>query len=369
MLPRAGRPLVPGFARTASLTLLLALGVLLGPAVQAGANSGHESTEYALSIVEGESTMPEDSILHTSGWVHPGAQVVVSIVRGGVTVARESGHEGVWLSQVPLVGDVVNLESPAGHPIGSVVYDGLPSIDPTVCAGSVNFSGQRSSGQTVEGGYYSLTAPDHYGNVHRTNQGAAQVTSLVGSAYSGSFLAPLAIGETVWATESLQTPLAGNATFTYSSENDRPVGACPPPPPAPAPPPPPPALRGSIFKLLKTTIHKLLVSGWLSEVTINQPGTVVEDLYQQEGTLPAFAARVGGKRHAKPRRKPPAMLLARGSASAKAPGTVSVVLHATPQGRRKLKHATRIVAVLITTLHSSSGQTLTLERRAVSLHR
>jgi hypothetical protein len=366
MLPRAGRLLVPGFARSASLTLLLALGALLVPAAQAGANSSHE-TEYALSIVEGESTMPEDSILHTSGWVHPGAQVEVSIVRGGVTVARESGHEGVWLSQVPQVGDVVTLESPAGHEIGSVVYDGLPSIDPTVCAGSANFSGQRSSGQTVEGGFYGFTAPDHYGNVHRTSLGTAQVTSLVGAGYSGSFLAPLAIGETVWATEELKTPLAGNATFTYSSENDRPVGACPPPPPAPAPPPPPPALQGSIFKLLRTTIHKLLVSGWTSEVTINQPGTVVEDLYQQGGTLPAFAARVGGKRHA--RKKPPALLLAHGSASAKTPGTVSVVLHATPQGWRKLKHATRVKAVLITTLHASSGQTLTLERRSLSLHR
>ena len=140
MLPRAGRllfsdlPHPAGLARGACLTLLVALGTLLAPAAQADANSGHEGTEYALSIVEGESTMPENSILHTSGWVHPGAQVVVSIVRGGVTVARESGHEGVWLSQVPQVGDVVNLESPAGHPIGSVVYDGLPSIDPTVCA-------------------------------------------------------------------------------------------------------------------------------------------------------------------------------------------------------------------------------------------
>jgi hypothetical protein len=368
MLPRVVRLLVPGFARSASLTLL-ALGTLLVPAAQAGANSSHEGTEYSLSIVEGESTMPEDSILHTSGWVHPGAQVVVSIVRGGVPVARESGHEGVWLSQTPLVGDVVNLESPAGHLVGSVVYDGLPSTDPTVCAGSANFSGQRSSGQTVEGGVFSFTAPDHYGNVHRANLGSAQVTSLVGSAYSGSFLAPAAAGETVWATESLQTPLAGNSTFTYSSENDRPVGACPPPPPAPAPPPPPPALRGEIFKLLRTTIHKLLVSGWLSEVTINQPGTVVEDLYQEEGTLPAFAARVGAKRHALLRRKPPAMLLARGSASAKTPGTVSVVLHATTQGRRKLKHSKHVAAVLITTLHSSSGQTLTLERRTVSLHR
>ncbi|MFI5009565.1 MAG: hypothetical protein ACHQDY_04750, partial [Solirubrobacterales bacterium] len=223
MLPRAGRFLISGLARAACLTLLLALGVFVAPA---GANS-HEGTEYSLSVVEGESTLPEDSIVHTSGWVHPSAQVVVSIVRGGVTVATQSRNEGVWLSQVPQVGDVVNLESPAGHVIGSVVYDGLPSIDPTVCAGSINFSGQRSSGQTVEGGYYTLELlTDHYGNtsVHHAGAGQAQVTGLAGAGYAGSFLTPLTIGETVWATESLQTPLAGNATFTYSSENDRPVG-------------------------------------------------------------------------------------------------------------------------------------------------
>jgi hypothetical protein len=339
--------------------------MLLAP-VPAGANS-HEGTEYSLSIVEGESTLPEDSIQHTSVWVHPAASVAVSIVRGGVTVARESGHEGAWLSQVPQVGDVVNMES-AGHPIASVVYDGLPSIAPTVCAGSINFSGQRSAGQTVEGGYYTLeVVTDHYGNtsVHKVGSGQAQVTGLTGSAFSGSFLVPLGLGETVWASESLQTPLAGNAIFTYSSENDRPVGACPPPPPPPPPPPGPPALVGSLGRLLLVTLHKLLVSGWLDHVTINQPGTVVQDLYQQNGSLPAFAAGARGHRH----HRPPALLLARGSATAKGAGTVSVVLHVTTRGRHVLKHATHVRSVLITTLHASSGLTLTLERRAVSLHR
>ncbi|MFI5010418.1 MAG: hypothetical protein ACHQDY_09115, partial [Solirubrobacterales bacterium] len=124
------------------------------------------------------------------------------------------------------------------------------------------------------------------------------------------------------------------------------------------------ALHGAIARLLATTIHKLLVAGWVSDVTINQPGTVVEDLYLQGGSVPAFAAR---KHHA--RKKPPAMLLARGSSVAKGAGTVSVTLHVTPQGRRKLKRSTRVKAVLVTTLHATSGQTLTLERRSVSLHR
>ena len=79
--------------------------------------------------------------------------------------------------------------------------------------------------------------------------------------------------------ESVEKPLAGGATFTYTSENDRPVGACPVPPPPPAPPAIP-ALQGSIFKLAHITIHKLLKSGWLDQVSINQPGTV-NDLMTQ----------------------------------------------------------------------------------------
>jgi hypothetical protein len=344
--------------------------VLAAPAV---ANSHHEAPEYSLSIVEGESTLPEYEIVNTSGSVHPSAPVAVSIVRGGIVVARNSSNEGgVWLSQVPQVGDVVNLESPVGNVVGSVVYDGLPSIDPTVCAGSTNFSGQRSGGETVEGGYYSLEVhTDHYGNtsLRRTSSGSAQVTVLSGSAFGGGFLTPLSVGQTVWASESLQTPLAGGATFTYSSENARPVGACPAPPPAPAPPPPPPALFGSIGKLVRVSIHRLLVSGWITQVSINQPGTVTEDLYQQEGLVPAVAASVHKKRKGRPRRQPPALLLARGVATAHAAGTVSVTLHATAAGRRKLKHSGSVKAVLVTTLHSNSGAKLTLERRSLSLRR
>jgi len=122
---------------------LLAFGACAVPAAPAAANSGSQGPEYSLSIVEGESTQPEYGIVHTSAHVHPNASLAVSIVRGGIVIARDTGNEGVWLSQTPQVGDIVTMESPIGSVVGSVVYDGLPSIDPIVCAGSVNFSGQR----------------------------------------------------------------------------------------------------------------------------------------------------------------------------------------------------------------------------------
>jgi hypothetical protein len=337
----------------------LAAGAML--AVPAVADAAHAS-EYSLSIVEGADTQPEDQILHVSGSVSPHAQVAVSITHDGL-VNRDTGNDGgAWLSQVPQVGDVVTLESPVGVVRGAVVYDGLPSLDPTVCAGSTNFSGQRSAGETVEGGYYTVVP--HRSYFARRGGGEAQVQVLSGPTFQGSFLLPLAGGETVFAVESLISPLEGGATFAYSSEYDRPVGACPVPPPPP--PPPPLALAGSIAKLVRISIHKLLHSGWPIHVTINQPGRIVEDLYMHQGTLPAFAAT---SKHKRPHRKPPAVLLARGAVTAKAAGTVTVVIHVTSHGRRLLRRAHSAKVVLITTLRASSGAKLTLERHSLTLHR
>jgi hypothetical protein len=320
--------------------------------------------EYSLSIVEGADTQPEDPILHVSGSAdHPRAEVAVSITHDGLVVDKQSGEGGAWLSQVPQVGDVVTLESPVNVVRGAVVYDGLPSLDPTVCAGSTDFSGQRSAGQTVEGGYYTVVPHPSY--FARRRGGLAQVQVLSGPTFQGGFLTPLAVGETVYAVESLTSPLEGGATFTYSSEYDRPVGVCPVPP-LPPPPPPPPALAGSLVKLVRTSIQRLIRSGWSTHVTINQPGRIVEDLYMHQGAVPAFAASSKRKRA---HRQPPAVLLARGTATAKAAGTFTVTMHLTPKGRRLLKHAHSAKVVLITTLTAASGAKITLERHSLTLHR
>ncbi len=343
--------------------VLLALCAGVSFVVPAAASATH-APEYSLGIVEGETTLPEYSIAHTSGEAPPGASVAVSIIRGGVVVARSTGTEGAWISQVPQVGDLVTLESPVGSTVQAITYDGLPSMDPTVCAGSTNFSGQRSGALEVEGEHYLVVQHPNYVATH--GKGHAQVTSLVGSSFSGNFLMPLALGETVQATEFVRTTLASGAIFSYSSETDRPVGACPAPPPPPPPPPPPLALQGSIFKLARTSIHRFLKSGWLDEVTINQPGMVIQDLYLQDGKLPAFASSKG-KHH---RRKiSPAQLVARGSATAKAPGTVSVLIRVTAKGRSLLRHRGQVRLVLVTTLHSNTGAKLNLARRSVTLKR
>ncbi len=354
-----------------SCTGLLMLGIGAVPAL---ATTSHVP-KYTLKIIEGENTLPEyEQVASTSGSVEPEAPVAVSIVRNGVTVYRDVQENG-WASlpEVPQVGETVTLESPVGTPIGSVVYDGLPTIDPTVCAGSTNFSGGNSSGYTVEG-YYQTDTPKfdpygHFAGVKHSGFGEAQVKSLTGTTFGGSFLVPLATGETVSAVESLKSRLANEATYTYISETERPVGACPAPPPPPPPPPAPPVLQGTVFKLVHTTIHELLKLGLQDRVTINQAGTVTQDLYQLGGAIPAYAsARKRGHGH---KHKSPALLLARGSASASAAGTVKVLLRATTKGKHLLSHSHShsVRAELITTLKASSGVKLSLPTRTVTLNR
>ena len=202
--------------RIKALTIPLFVALL---AICAGAPASAWATshgpKYSLKIVEGETTLPEyDQIASTSGNVEPNAQVAVSIIRNGTTVYRDvQNGGGAWLSQVPQVGETVTLESPVGTTVAAVVYDGLPSIDPTVCAGSTNFSGENSPGDTVEGSYVTDSLrTDPYGHVtgvNETNFGEAQVKMLSGTTFGGSFLKPLESGETVAAVESLKTPLAG----------------------------------------------------------------------------------------------------------------------------------------------------------------
>ena len=242
---------LPGLRRTGHIAFAaLAVGLV----VAAPATADNHTPEYSLSIVEGANTQPEDPILHVSAGASSKAEVVLSIAHGGLVVDQDKGNGGAWLSHVPQVGDLVTLESPAGTVRGAVVYDGLPSLDPTVCAGSANFSGQRSQNETVEGGYYTVGPRTSY--FARHGGGLAQVQVLSGSVFQGGFLTPLTSGETVFASESLISPIAGG-TFAYSSENDRPVGACPLPPPPP-PPPPPLALSGSLVKFVRISIHSLL---------------------------------------------------------------------------------------------------------------
>lgn len=327
------------------------------------ASAGAAGTTYSLSISEGSSTSPEFPVSGVSAG-GPGNLVQITITRGGTVAAQSPTQFGfASMSQLPQPGDVVNVESPPGTVVAGVTYDGLPSLDPTVCAGSTNFSGQRRPNATVSGGYYALglvTNPYSGSGIGPVTFGEATVSTLAGSVFAGNFLTALTAGETVFASQQETSAAPGGGTFFYFSENSRPVGACPPPAiVAKVVPlhPGPIALAGQVVKPSLTSIRRLLKSGWLLHVFINQPGTVIQNLYLQNGKLPAFAAK---HKHA-------ALLVARGSTTAKHAGTVNVLLRATTRGRSALKHVRGAKLVLITTLKSASGARISLARYAYSL--
>ncbi len=289
------------------------------------------------------------------------------ITRGSVPIAEASGFF-VSMPQVPQVGDVVSVESPIGAPVASITYDGLPSLDSTVCIGSANFSGQRSGTGSVQGGYFSLQSGSYRGGVFAEpgSFSKAQISTLSGSAFAGSLLTPLTAADTVFASEEQSLALAGGGTLQYFSETERAAAACPPPPPPVAvtsstPPPLVVPLKGQLLRLRLTSISKLLKSGWILSVSINGPGTVTQDLYLQDGKLPAQASRK--------KRVKRATLVARGATRATRAGIVKVHVRATPQGRHLLKRAKHVKLVLITTLRNSSGVRINLARRTVTLRR
>ncbi len=332
--------------------------------VSAWANS--HGIQYTLEVTEGENTIPQyESVAGTVAKVEPRASLAVSIVRNGTTVYKNEGDGWASVPQVPQPGETVVLESPIGHVVGSDVYDGLPTIDPSTCVGSTNFEGENTSGFTVEGSYITYTLLSaRKGEVKKSGFGQAQVKSLTGSSFGGSFLAPIAAGATVMVTESLKSALPGEATYTYVSERVEPANAnCPAPP---APPPPAPLvtpLHGALAILGHSKIKLVLKSGYRDHVSINQAGTVTQELFLRGGKLPATAA----SHHKK--KTPPALLLARGVAKAGAAGTVGVVLKLTAAGRRKLEASGSLHAILLTTLRTGNGQIDTLAPKSLTLHR
>ncbi len=85
---------IPGFKR-ASCVAMLAFGASAVFAAPAAAwEEEPKAPEYSLSIVEGVTTLPEESILYTSGSVRPRAETILTLrSHGGAVVAEGQGVE------------------------------------------------------------------------------------------------------------------------------------------------------------------------------------------------------------------------------------------------------------------------------------
>ena len=181
-------------------------------------------------------------------------------------------------------------------------------MDPTVCAGSTNFSGQRSRRRDRQGRLLSPSDSTSYGNEERVKPVSAQVHVAVRDHLRrAASSTPLALGETVDCHRVAEDAARRRSQASpTSSENDRPVGACPPPPPRRRRRPRPPAGGLAVRNSRAPRSSSCCKSGWTTHVTINQPGTVIQDLYLH--TAPC-------RRSPRSKHKPqaaPALLLARG---------------------------------------------------------
>jgi hypothetical protein len=171
------------------------------------------------------------------------------------------------------------------------------------------------------------------------------------------------------------------ADFTASNASLTEHITIPPPPAAPpakgvlsvrsaAPPPPPFQAMLSAFPL-GPTVRGLLRGGFSDSVVLNGPGSVTQDLFSDNGALPATASRAAAAYHKKSKRRRAALLLAKGSASTATAGTVNVTLLPTAAAKKTLKktrHSLRVV--LITTVtDAKTGKATKLAPHTLTLKR
>ncbi len=148
----------------------------------------------------------------------------------------------------------------------------------------------------------------------------------------------------------------------------------PPPPAKPAPslPPPPPPFQAtlSVFPL-GPTLRGLLKGGFSDSVILTGPGSVSENMFSDNGVVPATASRASSAHHKKGKRHQVALLLARGGASTTTAGTVNVTLLPTVTGKKTLKktrHSLRVV--LITSVKDAkTGKVTNLPSKTLTLKR
>jgi hypothetical protein len=301
----------------------------------------------------------------------------VSIVHNGAVAATQSGPGDAYLTAAPVIGDTVRIEQPPGNPIDSIVYN--LSVDPSTCIGAKTISGQRSDPGAQVFAYAFVPSEGGFGTYTQ-----AQITTLSGSTYAGTFSRALTSSDVVSVGETASFTRA-YGYFEYDESLKTAVGACPqPPPPANvsgpaavvgAGPPPPPAKvsgpagprppTGSISVNARRALRSFFHKGLTMVVSVDQPGKVVENMFLANGKLPGKASTVGS---AKSKRKHGATLIGRGSSKVAKAGAVKVTVRPTRAAKR-LRRKRALKVQLLTTLSNLAGQTTTLPPKRVTLKR
>lgn len=261
----------------------------------------------------------------------------LDISRGSTVIASESGMGWLDLNVASLVtGDIATL-SAGGSQVGSFTYDGLPSINADACAGHSSFTGTHGEGQ-LYGGAYTPRA----GTYDSSNEG----TVSGGSAYTVTLARPLAVGDVAWAGLSRDTGALG-----VSESREVNVGACPTPPQPPVAPvtTTAPPTDQQVRQAVSTAVGKAssvlrrldpadLASSKSAALpfAFPEPGTVKIEL-----TAPAPKGKSASAAAAK---KP--VLVAVGTKTLGAAGSVPVKLKVTGAGRKLLRKAKTVKLTL-----------------------
>jgi IPT/TIG domain/Bacterial Ig-like domain (group 3)/Fibronectin type III domain/FG-GAP repeat len=289
-----------------------------------------------------------------------------------------SGHAVFHPAYFLNLGDTVTAKygGDANHAASSVVM--TPNIEPAVTVTSVTASPNPASpgGAVTFNATVTNTSTSvvPFGSVQFVIDGEPVLGSLAlnNSGEAGiEAEGALAAGDhVVQAFYHDGTGVTPNFTDSHASVTEH-ITSPPPPAKSPAsPPPPPPPFQAtlSVFPLAPT-VRGLLRGAFSDSVTLTGPGSVSENMFADNGVLPATASRASSAHHKKGKRHQVALLLARGSASTATAGTVNVTLLPTAAGKKTLKktrHSLRVV--LITSVKDAkTGNVTNLPAKTLTL--
>jgi len=279
----------------------------------------------------------------------------LEVLRNGTIIASDSSSSGYASADVMLFsllsGDVATVRE-NGVLIGSVTYDGLPSIAANACVGSSSFTGVQSNEATV-----SLAS---------ASSNSAVWTQL--NPFKVTLQHPLAAGD--WVYVATQQTIGA---LHVEETTDADVGACPAPPPPPSVPPvrpplPPPAppTDPQVLDALELAVDR---TG--GRLRTQNPATLAKKKtlnlpfrFSEAGLAKLRLTAPGARTHSKP------VVIGSGAAQVLAAGERTVPVKLTAAGRKLLARARTVKLTLKATFapqrggkSQSSTATITLKRR------
>lgn len=342
-----------------------------GPAAAATKNGNISLAIYpSANFVPGDTSGSSASFGGSYGETGRNISTETQQVRGGGVIASNRSQTRQAISILP--GDVFQVVDRADKSkvYVSYTFDGKPSLSDTSCAGQNGFSGTRGNDaditvETVAPYERKINNGGRYGSftdrgIERRQRGL--VRTLGAGTFAGVFQDALALGDIMAATQSLSTNTA-DTDLTYDVTQYRTVGACPAPPPI-VPDTTKPIVAFFELGNLKPTKKQFLANGLSSFFTINEPGTITQDLYLSNGKTPPATATKKAKKKAKKK----LVLLGRGSTTSAVAGVVKVTVRASKTGRKELRrHKGAVKVILISSVKDKAGNVTNLPQKKLTL--